>query len=85
MKTRFRSAVLLALIQTAFILLLAAPKTVEAASWVTNGPMVTARQSHTLSLLPNGKVLAVGGLGFGHSRHERGHLVRFLLLWESEQ
>ena len=34
----------------------------RAASWGTNGPLTTARYAHTAVLLPNGKVLAVGGV-----------------------
>jgi len=32
-----------------------------AASWITNGPMNIARQNHSSTLLPNGKVLIAGG------------------------
>src|SRR6187431_191645 len=35
--------------------------TVQAAGWTTNAPLTTARQQHTATLLPNGKVLFAGG------------------------
>jgi len=33
----------------------------QAATWVTNGPMTAARENHTATLLPNGKLLVAGG------------------------
>src|ERR1017187_3233012 len=33
----------------------------EAAAWTTNSPMIAARYGHTVTLLPNGKLLAAGG------------------------
>jgi len=35
----------------------------HAAPWITNGPLLLARHSHTATLLPNGEVLVVGGVG----------------------
>jgi WD40 repeat protein len=35
----------------------------QAAAWTTNSPMITARYGHTVTLLPNGKLLAAGGYG----------------------
>jgi N-acetylneuraminic acid mutarotase len=61
MKTYLRSSVQLSLIHAAFILASVPPA--EATSWVTNGPLNTPRLHHTATLLPNGKVLAVGGIG----------------------
>ena len=37
-------------------------QTTKAASWVTNGPLHTARYNHSVTVLPNGKVLLAGGL-----------------------
>ena len=48
----------LALLNNRFIYLFKRPK---AASWTTNGPMSVARYGHTATLLPNGKVIVVGG------------------------
>src|ERR1017187_4439744 len=51
----------LALTLAALALNLSVLQPAQAASWVTNGPMVTARYNHTATLLPNGKVIVVGG------------------------
>src|SRR5262249_55959744 len=36
-------------------------QTAQPAVWVTNSSLNTARQHHTATLLPNGKVLVIGG------------------------
>jgi len=36
-------------------------QSVQAASWTTNCPLQTARYGHTATLLPNGRVIVVGG------------------------
>src|ERR1035441_7015469 len=40
---------------------LSAIQPAEAAVWTTNSPMIKARYGHTVTLLPNGKLLAAGG------------------------
>ena len=50
---------------TALVINLSYAPSVPAASWITNGPMMIARQSHTATLLTNGKVLVAGGQYFG--------------------
>jgi hypothetical protein len=55
----------LALVLAALALSLSAIQQAQGAAWTTNSPMITARYGHTVTLLPNGKLLAAGGLGDG--------------------
>src|SRR5437870_4721086 len=69
MKTPARRIPKLALAFAAFVLTSSLNGNVHAASFVTNSPLARARASHTATLLPNGKVLVVGGFG------TNGHLA----------
>jgi uncharacterized delta-60 repeat protein len=63
MKTHPENSLPLAFALAALTLSISAIQPAEAAVWVTNSPLIIARENHTATLLPNGKVLVVGGLG----------------------
>src|ERR1035437_7115848 len=59
MKTNHQTHLALAL--AALALSLSAIQPAQAAAWTTNSSMIKARYGHTVTLLPNGKLLAAGG------------------------
>lgn len=63
------SVVVIALLLPLFLV-----QSAKAASWATNGSMNTARSWHTMTLLPNGKVLVVGGHGGTNSPLSKAEL-----------
>src|ERR1017187_4454393 len=60
MKTKQKNRPL-TLVLAALALSLSGIQPAQAAAWTTNSPMITARYGHTVTLLPNGKLLAAGG------------------------
>ena len=62
MKTVTHKVLSLALALAALALNLSVIYDAQAASWVTNSPMTTTRQYQTATLLPNGRLLVVGGV-----------------------
>jgi uncharacterized delta-60 repeat protein len=60
MKTKHNNRPL-TLVLAALALSLSGIQPAQAAAWTTNSPMITARYGHTVTLLPNGKLLAAGG------------------------
>src|ERR1017187_5594575 len=61
MKANHSKTLRLALALASSALSLSSVQRAEAAAWTTNSPMITARYGHTVTLLPNGKLLAAGG------------------------
>src|ERR1035441_7376600 len=62
-KTNHSKTLRLAVALAASALRLSTVQQTKAAAWTTNSPMITARYGHTVTLLPNGKLLAAGGYG----------------------
>ena len=62
MKSHSRSVAPLGLGFAVLLLNLSLLQTNQAASWTTNGPMITPRDFATATLLTNGKVLVAGGV-----------------------
>ena len=60
-KTNHSKTLRLAVALAASALSLSSVQRAEAAAWTTNSPMIAARYGHTVTLLPNGKLLAAGG------------------------
>lgn len=66
MKIRIERPFRFAAVCTALFLQFCSIKQGTAAGWITNSPLLTARSSHTTTLLANGKLLVAGGWNDGY-------------------
>ena len=70
MKTHQGNSVSFVLRLAALVLALFFIQQCRAASWVANGPLATARYNHSVTLLPNGKVLVAGGITYSNGIYD---------------